>query len=107
MGRPCQPGRAPRAVRRCCWARGAARAGSTSRRAAAGGTRAVLANVSTDLRPVPTLNPTIANAKISLICTPAEARGRLRQLEQLGLDDALLVCPFDAPEQLEAIRALM
>jgi alkanesulfonate monooxygenase SsuD/methylene tetrahydromethanopterin reductase-like flavin-dependent oxidoreductase (luciferase family) len=73
----------------------------------AGGTRAVLANVFTDLRPEPALNPMIANAKISLICTPAEARDRLRRLQDLGLDDALLVCPFDAPEQLEAIRALI
>ncbi len=73
----------------------------------AGGTRAVLANVFTDLRPEPALNPMIANAKISLVCDPATARERLQRLEQLGLDDALLVCPLDAPEQLDAVRTLM
>ena len=74
---------------------------------AAGGARAVLANIFTDLRTQPAINPMIANAKISLVCTQAEARERLRRLEQLGLDDALLVCPLDAPEQLETIRTLL
>jgi len=74
---------------------------------AAGGKRAVLANVFTDLRAEPHPNPTAEKAKISLYCPPAEARRRLQRLEQLGFDDALLVCPFDAPEQLETVRALM
>ncbi|HSU06145.1 MAG TPA: LLM class flavin-dependent oxidoreductase [Acetobacteraceae bacterium] len=74
---------------------------------AAGGRRAVLANVFTDLRPDPVTTPAIAHAKISLLCTPREARERLKRIEQLGFDDALLVCPFDAPEQLETIRALI
>ena len=75
---------------------------------AAGGTRAVLANIFTDLRPDPVLTPAIAHAKISLLCTPGEARERLEeQIEQIGFDDALLVCPFDAPEQLETIRNLI
>jgi alkanesulfonate monooxygenase SsuD/methylene tetrahydromethanopterin reductase-like flavin-dependent oxidoreductase (luciferase family) len=74
---------------------------------AAGGKRAVLANVFTDLRAEPALNPTAEKAKISLYCPPTEARHRLQRLEQLGFDDALLVCPFDAPEQLETLRALI
>jgi alkanesulfonate monooxygenase SsuD/methylene tetrahydromethanopterin reductase-like flavin-dependent oxidoreductase (luciferase family) len=74
---------------------------------AAGGTRAVLANVFVDLRPEPTLSPLISNAKVSLICSPAEARERLGRLAALGFDDVLLVPPFDAPHQLEAIRALL
>ncbi len=74
---------------------------------AAGGTRAVLANVFVDLRPEPALNPLIAGAKVSLICPPDEARQRLGRLAALGFDDVLLVPPFDAPDQLEAIRALM
>lgn len=73
----------------------------------AGGKRAVLANVFTDLRAEPPPNPTAAKAKISLYCPPTEARRRLQRLEQLGFDDALLVCPFDAPEQLETLRTLM
>ena len=74
---------------------------------AAGGMRAVLANVFTDLRPDPKLSPVIANAKVSLLCTRAEARERLKRLEQIGFDDILLVCPFDAPEQLDEIRTLI
>ncbi len=74
---------------------------------AAGGTRAVLANVFVDLRPEPALDPLAAHAKVSLVCPPAEARERLRRIAALGFDDVLLVCPFDAPDQLEAIRALL
>ncbi len=74
---------------------------------AAGGTRAVLANVFVDLRPEPALNPLIATAKVSLICSPAEARERLGRIAALGFDDVLFIPPFDAPDQLEAIRALI
>jgi hypothetical protein len=74
---------------------------------APGGKRALLANIFTDIRAEPEPNPTAARAKISLYCPPAEARDRLRRLEQLGFDDALLVCPFNAPEQLETLRTLI
>jgi alkanesulfonate monooxygenase SsuD/methylene tetrahydromethanopterin reductase-like flavin-dependent oxidoreductase (luciferase family) len=74
---------------------------------AAGGTRAVLANVFTDLRPEPKLSPVMANAKVSLLCTRTEARERLKRLEQIGFDDVLFVCPFEAPEQLDEIRTLL
>jgi alkanesulfonate monooxygenase SsuD/methylene tetrahydromethanopterin reductase-like flavin-dependent oxidoreductase (luciferase family) len=74
---------------------------------AAGGKRALLANIFTDLRAEPEPNPTAARAKITLYCPPAEARDRLQRLEQLGFDDALLVCPFDALEQLETLRTLV
>jgi hypothetical protein len=30
----------------------------------------------------------------------------VKRLEDLGLDDVLLMVPFDAPEQLEAMRGL-
>jgi alkanesulfonate monooxygenase SsuD/methylene tetrahydromethanopterin reductase-like flavin-dependent oxidoreductase (luciferase family) len=73
----------------------------------AGGKRIVLANVFTDLRPDPVFASRLDRVKISLICSPAEARERLRRMEGLGLDDVLLVCPFDDPEQLEMIRALV
>jgi alkanesulfonate monooxygenase SsuD/methylene tetrahydromethanopterin reductase-like flavin-dependent oxidoreductase (luciferase family) len=74
---------------------------------AAGGKRVVLANVFTDLRPEPLFADRVGRVKISLICPAAEARERLKRLEQLGLDDVLLVCPFGDPDQLEMIRELV
>ena len=74
---------------------------------AAGGKRIVLANVFTDLRPEPVFADRADRVKISLICAPAQARDRLKRIEDLGLDEALLVCPFSDPEQLELIRGLM
>ena len=73
----------------------------------AGGKRVVLANIFTDLRPDPAPHPMATRAKISLYCTPAEARERLKRLEDMGVDDALLICPFDAPDQLESMRGLL
>jgi alkanesulfonate monooxygenase SsuD/methylene tetrahydromethanopterin reductase-like flavin-dependent oxidoreductase (luciferase family) len=72
----------------------------------AGGTRAVLANIFTDLRDRPAPLPISHEPKISLICSPVEARERLRRLADLGIDDALLVCPYDDPGQLETIAGL-
>ena len=69
----------------------------------AGGTRAVLANIFTDFRATPGNLPMAHVPKISLFCPPAEARDRLRRLQDMGLDDALLVCPSDDPGQLETI----
>lgn len=73
---------------------------------AAGGSRIVLANVFTDLRPDPIFADRVGRAKIHLICSPAEAKERLKRLEQSGIDDVLLVCPFEDPDQLEMARAL-
>lgn len=72
----------------------------------AGGTRAVLANIFTDLRAQPANLPISHEPKISLCCSRQEARDRLNQLEDLGIDDALLVCPWDDPSQLETIAGL-
>jgi alkanesulfonate monooxygenase SsuD/methylene tetrahydromethanopterin reductase-like flavin-dependent oxidoreductase (luciferase family) len=72
----------------------------------AGGTRVLLANVFTDLRDQPPPLPIAVSPKISLLCPPAEARERLRRLQDIGVDDALLVCPSDDPGQLEAIAGL-
>jgi len=72
----------------------------------AGGVRALVANVFTDLRSDPVVTPMIAHARIQLVCAPAEARERLRRLAGMGIDDALLVCPFETPEQLPRIREL-
>ncbi len=73
----------------------------------AGGKPALVANFFTDLRGGTPAEATIAHAKISLICNAVTARERLRRLADLGVDDALLVCPWDAPEQLDDIRALL
>jgi len=73
----------------------------------AGGQRAIVANIFTDLRPEGQRGPTHDHAKINLYCTPAEAREKLKRLEDLGFDDALLVCPDGDPAQLEAMRGLL
>jgi alkanesulfonate monooxygenase SsuD/methylene tetrahydromethanopterin reductase-like flavin-dependent oxidoreductase (luciferase family) len=73
----------------------------------AGGKRAVLANIFTDFRDSPAQLPFAHVPKITLFCSPAEARDRLRRLEDTGLDDALLVVPPDDPGQLETIARLV
>jgi alkanesulfonate monooxygenase SsuD/methylene tetrahydromethanopterin reductase-like flavin-dependent oxidoreductase (luciferase family) len=73
----------------------------------AGGTRVVLANIFTDLRDRPPPLPLAVSPKISLLCSPPEARERLRRLRDIGVDDALLVCPWDDPGQLEAMAGLI
>ncbi len=74
---------------------------------AAGGKRAVLANIFTDFRDQPANLPVAHTPKISLLCSPAEARDRLRRIEDLGIDDALLVVPSGDPSQLETIAGLL
>lgn len=71
----------------------------------AGGKRAILANIFTDLRPNPPRVP--LHAKVTLICGKEEARERLRRIAGLGFDDALLIVPMDAPEMLDEIRELL
>lgn len=73
----------------------------------AGGKRALLANVFTDLRPDPPAHPLIAHAKTTLVCSKPEARDRLRRITDLGFDDALLIVPFGAPGMLDEIRELL
>lgn len=72
----------------------------------AGGERVILANVFTDLRPDPPPHPLAARSKIALFCSESEARERLQRMADLGVDDVLVVPPFDHPEQLEQVRAL-
>lgn len=71
-----------------------------------GGKRAIMANIFADFRPDP-VQPLGRPLTISLLCSPAEAKQRLQRLEGMGLDDALIVCPFDDPSQLETIRGLL
>jgi alkanesulfonate monooxygenase SsuD/methylene tetrahydromethanopterin reductase-like flavin-dependent oxidoreductase (luciferase family) len=72
----------------------------------AGGSRVVLANVFTDFRDQPAMTPMIEKSKITLVCPPDEARARLQRLADIGVNDALLIVPFDQPEQLEQARSL-
>jgi alkanesulfonate monooxygenase SsuD/methylene tetrahydromethanopterin reductase-like flavin-dependent oxidoreductase (luciferase family) len=73
----------------------------------AGGKRAILANIFTDLRPDPPAHPLIAHSKTTLVCGRSEARDRLRRIADLGFDDALMIVPFGAPEMLDEIRELL
>lgn len=71
----------------------------------AGGKRAILANIFTDLRPDPPHIP--AHAKVTVTGSKAEARDRLRKIADLGFDDALLIVPMGAPDMLDEIRELL
>ncbi|MCB1742857.1 MAG: LLM class flavin-dependent oxidoreductase [Gammaproteobacteria bacterium] len=73
---------------------------------AAGGKRALLANVFTDLRPEPAPIGIRHEPKITLRCSPAEAKERLARIAELGLDDVLLVVSSTETGYLEQIRAL-
>ena len=73
----------------------------------AGGKRVILANVFTDFRPDPVVGISSHVPKISLYCSPAEAKDRLKRIEDLGVDDVLCVVPADDPGQLETIRGLI
>src|SRR5271165_1299789 len=72
----------------------------------AGGRRAVLANIFVDFRDQPGGLPFAHVPKISLLCAPGKAKERLRCIEDLGIDDALLVVPAGDPGQLETIAGL-
>ncbi len=74
---------------------------------AAGGKRAILANVFVDLRPEPEIHPVIARAKVHMVCDKAEARDRFRRIQDIGVDDVLLVCPFGDIAQLDVIREIV
>lgn len=73
---------------------------------AAGGERAILANVHADLRtdaPPPGGPP----PKITLQCSPSEARERLQRMESIGLDDVLLIVPSSDARVLEQLSQLL
>lgn len=74
---------------------------------AAGGKRAILANVFSDFRPNPEPGISFHVPKITLQCTPGEAKDRLKRMEDLGLDDVLLIAPSSDPGQLEQMSELL
>jgi alkanesulfonate monooxygenase SsuD/methylene tetrahydromethanopterin reductase-like flavin-dependent oxidoreductase (luciferase family) len=68
-----------------------------------GGKRALLTNVHTDLDGGSSPHA----GKISLQCTPAEARERLQRLEAIGFDDVMLICHDRSERYLASVRALV
>jgi alkanesulfonate monooxygenase SsuD/methylene tetrahydromethanopterin reductase-like flavin-dependent oxidoreductase (luciferase family) len=70
----------------------------------AGGDNAVLANVAVDLASRPESAELAQVAHVSLICSPDEARQRLKRIEQLGFDEVLLVSPGGVLEDIERAR---
>ena len=70
----------------------------------AGGKNAVLANVLVDLANKPEPGSLAERATISLVCSPDEARVRLKRIDQLGFDEVLVVSPGGVLDELERIR---
>lgn len=70
----------------------------------AGGTNAVLANVVVDLANRPEPGSLAERAKVSLVCSPDEARQRLKRIEQTGFDEVLVISPTGALDELERVR---
>lgn len=70
----------------------------------AGGTNAVLANVVVDPSGRTDPGSLAERAKVSLVCPPDDARGRLKRIEQIGFDEVLLISPGSALSDLERVR---
>ncbi len=74
----------------------------------AGGKRAIVTNISIDLRQPPNKNPLAdSDNTFHLQCPPDLARERLLKLAHAGFDDAIVVHRGQAPPNLPAIRALI
>jgi alkanesulfonate monooxygenase SsuD/methylene tetrahydromethanopterin reductase-like flavin-dependent oxidoreductase (luciferase family) len=73
----------------------------------AGGTNAVLANVAIDLADRPESAGLKQASHVTLICSPDEARRRMRRLQQLGFDEVLLVSHTGALDDLKRVRDLL
>jgi alkanesulfonate monooxygenase SsuD/methylene tetrahydromethanopterin reductase-like flavin-dependent oxidoreductase (luciferase family) len=74
----------------------------------AGGKRAIVANIFADFRENVEGSPIGRPLTISLVGeSPGQARDKLKRLADMGIDDALIVCPFEDPSQLETIRGLI
>jgi alkanesulfonate monooxygenase SsuD/methylene tetrahydromethanopterin reductase-like flavin-dependent oxidoreductase (luciferase family) len=69
----------------------------------AGGTNAVLANVAVDLVGRPG-SAGLAEVATSLVCSPEEARQRVKRFEQIGFDEVCFVSPSSVLEEIERVR---
>jgi alkanesulfonate monooxygenase SsuD/methylene tetrahydromethanopterin reductase-like flavin-dependent oxidoreductase (luciferase family) len=70
----------------------------------AGGSNAVLANVVVDLTNPAEPGSLAERAEVSLVCSPDEARPRLKRVERIGFDEILVVSPGAALDELERVR---
>ena len=68
------------------------------------GDNAVLANVAIDLAERPESASLAQVANVSLICSPDEARWRLKRVAGLGFDEILLVSQSNSLEEIERVR---
>jgi hypothetical protein len=64
----------------------------------------VLANVAVDFANRPESAAIAAATDVGLTCPPAEARRRIKRMEQLGFDEVLLVSQTGELEDLERAR---
>jgi alkanesulfonate monooxygenase SsuD/methylene tetrahydromethanopterin reductase-like flavin-dependent oxidoreductase (luciferase family) len=69
-----------------------------------GGTNAVLANCSVDLRERPESAELAKLAAVNFICPPDEARRRIKDVEARGFDEILIGSAFDALDEIERVR---
>ena len=70
----------------------------------AGCTNAVLANCSIDLAERPESAELAKVASVNFICSPEEARQRVKRVEQLGFEEILIGSQFGAIEEIERVR---
>jgi alkanesulfonate monooxygenase SsuD/methylene tetrahydromethanopterin reductase-like flavin-dependent oxidoreductase (luciferase family) len=70
----------------------------------AGGTNAVLANCSIDLKERPESAELAKVASVNFICSPDEARRRIKRVEEMGFEEILIGSQFGAVEEIERVR---
>ena len=70
----------------------------------AGGTNAVLANCSIDLAERPESAELVKVASVNFICSPEEARRRIKRVEQLGFEEILIGSQFGSIDEIERVR---
>ena len=70
----------------------------------AGGTNAVLANCSVDLKERPESAELAKLASVNFICPPDEARRRIKRVEEMGFEEILIGSQFGAIDEIERIR---
>ncbi|MBV8888175.1 MAG: LLM class flavin-dependent oxidoreductase [Alphaproteobacteria bacterium] len=70
----------------------------------AGGTNAVLANCSIDLAERPESAELARLAAVNFICSPDEARQRIKRVEQMGFEEILIGSQFGAIDEIERVR---
>jgi alkanesulfonate monooxygenase SsuD/methylene tetrahydromethanopterin reductase-like flavin-dependent oxidoreductase (luciferase family) len=70
----------------------------------AGGTNAVLANCSIDLKERPESAELAKVAAVNFICSPDEARRRIKRVEEMGFEEILIGSQFGAVDEIERVR---